>query len=224
MKNNVFRKLYVFFKRKHRVIFKKKYRQLDIDLLKDKNFVIVSDNCWGAEIYKWLNRPYNTPFIGLGINTEHYLKLLTNFEHYMSLEITFDDINNEFKTFKYPIGKLDDIIIHFTHYKNEEEALEKWDRRKKRMLKEKNKNNYIFKMCDGRPANKEDYIYFNSLPFKNKISFSIKDYSDLKLKNHFQIYERDKKNKKAIPNGVKLFKITFIYFHLFKWMKSNLAN
>ena len=35
----------------------------------------------------------------------------------------------------YPLGLLDDIEIHFTHYKSEEEAHEKWERRTASMLR-----------------------------------------------------------------------------------------
>jgi len=225
MGNTIFRKLYVFSRRKYRVFFKKKYSQRDIDLLKNKNFVIVSDNCWGAEIYKWLNRPYNTPFVGLWIYGECYLKLLANFDYYMSQKISFSNISKyPSNNSTYPIGMLEDLEIHFLHYKNENEARVKWERRVKRMFQEKNRDNFYFKLCDGGNTTKEHFKKFHSLSFKNKISFSIKNYSDLKLSNHFLIYEREKKHKNQIPNGVKLFKLTFLYLDLYKWMKKTLTS
>ncbi|WP_291969372.1 DUF1919 domain-containing protein [Lutibacter sp.] len=66
MKNNIFRKIVVFIRRKYRVLFKKYYRKKDIELLKDKNFVIVCDNCWAGSVYQWIKRPYNSPFISIG--------------------------------------------------------------------------------------------------------------------------------------------------------------
>jgi len=62
------------------------------------------------------------------------------------------------------------------------------------------------------------------LPHKNKISFSIHDYSDLELKNHFKINQRDKKNKNSIPNGVKLFKLSFLYTDIIYWLKNKKAQ
>ena len=64
---------------------------------------------------------------------------------------------------------------------------------------------------------------FKELPLKNKLSFSVKNYKQLELENHYQILEKDKKDKNRVPNGVKLFKLTFIYMNLFKWKKNNLA-
>lgn len=49
------------------------------------------------------------------------------------------------------IGKLDDIEVVFLHYKSEEEAYQKWNRRKKRI----NYNNLIFKFNDMNLAKKK---------------------------------------------------------------------
>jgi uncharacterized protein (DUF1919 family) len=62
------------FIRKTRLLQKKRILKKELAIIKYKNFVIVSDNCWGAEIYQWFNRPYNTPFVGLGIYGDCYIK------------------------------------------------------------------------------------------------------------------------------------------------------
>lgn len=224
MRINILRKLIVFVRRKFRMLFKKYYSKRDIELLKDKNFVIVCDNCWAGSVYQWLERPYNSPFISIGFYGDCYIKLLSNFDYYMSLPLNFVK-ESKYKNRKitYPIAKLDDVELHFTHYNSEEEAKTKWERRTARMQEETNKDNYIFKMCDAWYASEQNFKDFNELPLKNKLSFSINAYDKLNLKNHYQILERDKKDKNKVPNGVKLFKITFIYLNLFKWKKNNLA-
>ena len=206
------------------MLFKKYYSKRDIELLKDKNFVIVCDNCWAGSVYQWLERPYNSPFISIGFYGDCYIKLLSNFDYYMSLPLNFVK-ESKYKNRKitYPIAKLDDVELHFTHYNSEEEAKTKWERRTARMQEETNKDNYIFKMCDAWYASEQNFKDFNELPLKNKLSFSINAYDKLNLKNHYQILERDKKDKNKVPNGVKLFKLTFIYLNLFKWKKNNLA-
>ncbi len=83
------RSIAVFIKRKFRRIFQDQISKKDIKLLQDKNFVIISNNCWGGEIYSWFKRPYNSPFIGLFLNGPCYLKLLSNFDYYMSLDLNF---------------------------------------------------------------------------------------------------------------------------------------
>lgn len=216
-----FQKVSIFIKRKYQFVFRKK----NIALMEGVNFVIISNSCWGGAIYQWLKKPYNTPFVGLGIEPNDYLKLLSKFDYYMEFPLKFqtpvESINNENN---YPIGFINDIKIHFTHYKTEEEAKEKWTKRTKRMLELTNKDQYFFMISDSRKATKNHFKEFHELPYRNKISFTIYDYSDLHLENHHKVNERDKKIKNHIPNAVKLFKITFLYLDLFQWIKNNSLN
>ena len=89
--------------------------------LHDKNFIIISNNCWGYEIYKVLGREYNTPFVGLFLFPEGYIKLLENFENCMNSELEFTSTSRYILgTTNYPIGLLcGDIEIHFMHYSTE---------------------------------------------------------------------------------------------------------
>ena len=93
----MFRGLSVFIRRKFRAIFKKTLSKKDIALVENKNFVIVSDNCWGGSLYQWYNRPYNSPFVGLFIHGDCYIKLLSNFDYLMILNKysgrTLNDVN-----------------------------------------------------------------------------------------------------------------------------------
>lgn len=224
MGDNVLRKLYVFTRRKHRMLFKKKYSKTDIDLLKDENFVIICDNCWAGSVYQWLDRPYNSPFISIGFHGDCYIKLLSRFEYYMNQPLNFvKESKYKHREITYPLAKLDDVELHFTHYKSVEEAKTKWERRTARMFEEKDRNKYIVKICDAWHASEENFKDFKELPFENKISFSVNDYDHLGLENHYKIVEKDKKDASKVPNGVKLFKIMFIYVNFYKWMKNSLA-
>lgn len=223
MKNNIFRKLVVFIRRKYRVFNKKKYSIRDIDLLKDKKFVIVCDNCWAGSVYQWVKRPYNSPFISIGFYGDCYIKLLSNFDHYMALPLNFiTESKYKNRNITYPLALLGDIELHFTHYKTVEDAQTKWTRRTERMLENTNKDNYIFMMSDAWYAKEHNFKDFGNLPYKNKLSFSNHKFEHLNLKNHYHILEIDKNFKDRVPNGVKLFKIMFIYMDLYKWIKNSL--
>lgn len=52
--------------------------------IEDRNFTIISNNCWGGELYKELNLAYNTPFIGLFIYAPCYIKMLKNLRFYLN--------------------------------------------------------------------------------------------------------------------------------------------
>lgn len=225
MRNNIFRKLIVFLRRKYRVFNKKNYSKRDIELLKDKKFVIVCDNCWAGSVYQWLQRPYNSPFISIGFYGDCYIKLLSNFDHYMSLPLKFiTESKYKNREITYPLALLGDVELHFTHYKTEEEAKTKWTRRTARMLEETtNKDDYIFMMSDAWYAKEHNFADFGKLPYKNKVSFANQKFEHLNLENHYHVLEVDKKFKNKVPNGVKLFKIMFIYMDFYKWMSKQLA-
>lgn len=142
----------------------------------DTDFTIISNNCWGGFIYQILKLQYSTPTIGLFMYGSDYVEFCTNIEYYLNKEITFIETKNskyynEIKNNKkqyYPIGKIDNIEIHFLHYDNEEEARDKWKRRCKRI----NWNKLIFKFSQRDLCTKNDVENFMKLKYKNKICFT----------------------------------------------------
>ena len=117
-----------------------------------KNPTIISNNCYAGIIYEYLGCKYHSPTIGLLIYPKDYIKFCSKFDYYISQQmkfIKFEESHNKNEMIKRNqeksiIGKLDDIEICFLHYKTETEALEKWNRRCKRI----NKNCTIFKFND----------------------------------------------------------------------------
>lgn len=59
--------------------------------LTNKDFTIISNNCWGAFVYQKFNLQYNTPFVGLFLFAPDYIKLLKNFENMINNKLTFID-------------------------------------------------------------------------------------------------------------------------------------
>ena len=180
--------------------------------LKNKDFTIISNNCWGGFVCQHVDLPYNSPFIGLFLFSPDYIKLLGDLRGYLSMNIQFItpreskysselDPNSPFSN--YPIGLLGDIEIHFLHYSSESEAKEKWDRRVNRI----NYDNLIIKFCDRDLATDKLIRDFFSLPYKNKIFLSAKNYDDkscLKLKNEHGLFiENEWKNYKKTISPLK---------------------
>ena len=212
----------VFARRKFRRIFKNYLNKKDIKSLNNKEFVIVANNCWGGEVYKWYKKPYNSPFVGLFLYSPCFIKVVSDFDKYMSKELIFLKNSKYLKEEQsYPIGLIGDAEIHFLHYKTEEEATDKWTRRKERMLKVKDKNNYFFKICDMYNSSESILNKFHKLSYKNKVSFGVKNFTSLKEHNHITIKESYKNQNKHVPNGVKLYKLTFLYFNLNAWLSNS---
>lgn len=159
-------------------VFAWKYRN-QRKALKNKQFTIISDNCWGGRIYQELGLPYQSPFIGLFIYSPDYVKLLANPKHYLSGEIPLVFVEESRYRSKdgitYPVALLEDIEIHFLHYADEAEARSKWNRRLARM----NWDNLYFKMNDNDQATYQLLKDFQDLPYQAKVIFSSKNYTDL---------------------------------------------
>lgn len=143
--------------------------------LKNRKFTIICDKCWAGKVYQELGIPYQTPFVGLFIFSPDYIKLLYNLEYYLKsggqpLRFVRESKYIEEFNNSYPLALLDDIEIHFLHYKSESEAQEKWQRRLARI----NWDNLYFKFNDNDQCSYELMKKFDNLPFKSKVFFSSK--------------------------------------------------
>lgn len=162
--------------------------------LKNKKFSIVSNNCWGGYVYQLYGLKYRTPFIGLYIFAPDYIKMLDDLEGYLKKQIVFiepsksryiDELIKMDRVGKYPIGLLGDIELHFLHYKDQKEVLEKWNRRLKRF----DYNNMLVKFSDSNLCNRELIIKFNNLSFKNKLCITANNYN-LDSVVQYKVYEK----------------------------------
>lgn len=145
-------------------------------------FTIISNNCWGGHVYRYFNLPYDSPTIGLYFFSDDYIKFLSNLRKYISTPLVIVSLDeskyrNQLKQIggknvTCPIGRLDDIEIIFLHYATPEEALEKWNRRCKRI----HWNNLYIKMSEQNICSIHNLRDFDSLPFKNKVVLTTRDY------------------------------------------------
>lgn len=150
--------------------------------LKCKNFTIISNNCFAGVFYRNNALEYMSPTCGMFIMPEDYIKFIYNLKKYLNFElkeIKLDESNYKeyLGKIKYTgtIGKLNDIEIMFLHYKNFEEAKQKWERRSKRI----NFNNIIYKFNDQNNCTYEELEKFEKFEAKNKLCFTAKRYNNI---------------------------------------------
>ncbi len=142
--------------------------------LKSTGFTIISNNCWGGNIYQKFGLKYTTPTIGLFILGHDFVKFCSDLEGYLKKELEFirweeSSYYYELKNnAPYPVARLGDVEIYFMHYKTEEEAREKWNRRLKRV----NPEHILFKLSQRDYCSKEDIEKFMELPIESKICFA----------------------------------------------------
>lgn len=191
--------------------------------LHNRTFTLISNNCWGSKVYKDLNIKYNTPFVGLFLYAPCYIKLLKNLDYYLKLELNFVNkskygFSNQSREEKwYPIGVLgNEIELHFLHYKSENEAKEKWTRRKQRM----NMDNLFIEFSDRDLCTKRLLKEFDNLPFEHKVCFTAKSYPDISCSIQLKKYE----NEEHIGNIYEDSYIVKKYFNVIDWINSNMSN
>ncbi len=137
--------------------------------VKTSNISIISSNCFGGIVYNTLGLEFLSPTIDLNLNDTDFIKLANNLEYYLSKPVEFvkpryeDDLNRF-----YPVGKIEDISIHFTNYTSFEEATEFWDRRKERV----NFDNLFFV---AHSDDEEIIANFDKIQHENKLIFVSKE-------------------------------------------------
>ena len=183
------------------------------NLSNKKKFCIISNDCWGGEVYKILNRPFNTPFIGLMLMSPCYIKMLEKPEHYLSLPLVFKNTSRYPSMQKinagtdFPLAVLgdSDIEIQFLHYDSQLIAKEKWERRVQRI----DWNNLFVKYDCGKDyADKESVEKFLNFSFSNKLIFGKEDF-DKKEVHVLNSYSSD---------AVTQFRNSFLSFNPVGWL------
>lgn len=139
--------------------------------LKNTDFTIISNNCWGGICYEYFGLIKQSPTVGTFFFAEDYLKFVKRLKYYLSLELRFIN-SDESKHSSYlkeneikcPIGILDDVEIFFLHYPNELLAKEKWNRRVRRI----NWNHLLFKFSQMNECSDECLKKFDEMNLPGK--------------------------------------------------------
>ena len=170
----------IFKKIKDRI--KKKYIKITSPLrrkkLKKDDFTIISNNCWGGFVYRYFGLPYLSPFAGLYVWADDYMKLLTNIKYYLSCpleqielsESKYQEVIIQRKQQDKILAKLCDVEMVLLHYSTWEEAKEKWDRRVARV----NYDNLVVKLSRQNLCTDEHIARFQEMSFAKKICFDNK--------------------------------------------------
>lgn len=159
------------------------YKEIKRKKLKNTTPTIIASNCNGEFIYYDMRLKFLSPTINLSFDMNDYVKMLENLRWYMEQPIlSYDD-----DRFEFPTGKLADIEIRFNHYNTFEEAVEKWEERKKRIKWD----NLFILGIDGDNCTYETMQRFDNLPYKNKVIFTHKPYPEIKSAYYIPGFEKE---------------------------------
>lgn len=176
-------------------------------LVKNKDFSIISNNCWAGRVYQYLDMPYLSPTAGLYFFAPDYIKFVKNLKGYLDtpLEFIAPEESKYFEELKKrnqltkPIGRLNDVEIVFLHYSSEEEAFEKWNRRKERV----NFNHIILKFSRMNRCTDKEISEFSLLPFKKKVMIDISTDKNAEM-FYFSANLIDYENNQVLNDSVPL--------------------
>lgn len=160
--------------------------QKNCSRLKINKFSIISQNCIGGVLYHDMGVQFQSPTINLFFEAADFMKFVMNLRYYMKCRMIV------YWGLDYPIGELDDIKIHFMHYSTCEEALDCWNRRKKRL----DYNKIIVVATDRDGFSEKEFQEWRSLSYK-KVLFTV----NRKYKNEEGvIYYPEYRKYKCVPD------------------------
>ena len=137
-----------------------KYRELQRSRLS-----IISKNCFGGQISHLLGLPFHSPFINMFFGEQPYIRFLRTPRIYMDKQLQFKGTAYEQALkFDYPVFAMGDVDLHMNHYRDFDDALSKWNKRKHRI----NWNNLFVEMYTDK---KEILEQFDALPYEKKVCF-----------------------------------------------------
>lgn len=152
--------------------------------LEDKNFTIISNNCWGGSVYRHYGLPYLSPTVGLYMFADDYIVFCSQLDISLGSRLHFINVKESRHRKELearhqqniPLGILDNgVEIVFLHYRSLEEAREKWNRRSERVRPE----NLIVKFSEMNCCTPQHLEAFDNLPFKKKVCFTANVYPEL---------------------------------------------
>lgn len=140
--------------------------------IRKKGISIISNNCAGGLLYKYFGCKFQSPTINLQMSPEDYLRFCENLDYYCSLDISEESPLNVVELFRtlggtnieFPVGRLGDLTLFFQHFDSFQQAVCKWNERKKRIDHDR-----LFFVFVDTNCTSEMVRRFVDLPFQNKL-------------------------------------------------------
>lgn len=132
--------------------------------LKVRSFSLITNNCIGGIIYHDMHLQFLSPTINLYFDNEEFIRFCTYLDEYLFLAV--EECISIQKPF--PVGVLHgshgDVHIYFMHYDSFEQAVSRWNERKKRI----NYDN-IYIIMEAQKCSSAILAKFNDIPYANKV-------------------------------------------------------
>lgn len=131
--------------------------------LKRSRISIISNNCWGGTVYNTLGMECLSPFKNLFLEDDSYLRMLENLDYYLGCEPAEGGFATDIHSGrKYPILRLDDVLVHCNHDEVFETALKDWKRRVRKI----NRDNLFIEMYTDDHISAKRFCQLKTYPSK----------------------------------------------------------
>ena len=180
-------------------------------------FTIVSNDCWGAEVYKDLGLPFTTPFIGLFIAGPCFTRLVSDFKRIVESPLRFietsryPDVVPIQQRKPHPTGVLDDgVEIHFLHFDSEHDAATKWNKRVERIAYDRS----YFKISadSDMPFTDAELQTFDALPHRHKLVLTKRTLRSVSCALTIPDYNGD---------GKLMYDVSMKHFDIIDWLNAD---
>jgi len=154
-------------KKKREQLLEQKRNEI-FNLSKGKNIIVLSNDCVGGMIMKDYGLPCFSPTVNVHYSGEDFLKICENPSYYFAQEVRDYGMDDE----GHPMGKCDDIILHYGHSKSFAEGNKKWRVGCKAYFRAINKKHEVCIIDNDRNGFTEtEFERYMKLPYVHKILF-----------------------------------------------------
>lgn len=185
--------------------------------LRNTTPTLLTPNCLGGILFHDLGLRFCSPTVNLMMTQTDFKKFVCSLEYYLNQKLEF--YHNSLYSF--PCAHLGDISLHFTHYKTEREAAEKWYSRCKRV----DFNNLFIVALERDGLTKEDIIDIGKIKSRGVVVFTAHNYPDipytLYLKDYQSVGEVGNILKRNIFDDSRKYEE---YFDFVKWFNESTTN
>lgn len=139
--------------------------------IRNTSVSLLCPDCMGGILFHDLGMQFRSPTVNLMLDQRDFVKFVLRMDHYLEQEFHF---------FKHPIhncpcAALDDITVHFTHYSDPDQAVQKWRERAERL----DRNNLFVVLLERDGLTREDILALRDLPVRGLLVFTRKEYPDI---------------------------------------------
>ena len=149
--------------------------RVEREILRNRDFTIISNDCWGGLVYQRFGLPYNSPFVGMWITADDYIRLISDLPMYLACPLRVVDYSRHPTVRMWrarhrdcPVGQLGDVELQLEHFDGPNQARLDWERRVERVQLDR-----LWVKWDGFKdgATAAHRAAFDRMPFARKVMF-----------------------------------------------------